>query len=352
LRPQRYSFFILFQGKRAKISFQQRTTMISVSFYPKYSWHEVIVEKIMDNLPQSEGCECLPLQYMISIDPKKENTAAIHAILLGAVAPRPIALASTLDKDGNPNLSPFSFYNTFGASPPILVFSPARRIRDNTTKHTLDNARDTGEVVINAVTYDMVQQTSLASTEYEKGVNEFLKAGFTPVPSLTVKPFRVGESPVQFECSVKQIIETGSEGGAGNLVVCEIRMIHIHEKVFKEGKIDHQSMDLVGRLGGDWYCRAHGDALFEVEKPLARKGIGIDNIPEPIRNSRYLTGNDLGRLGNIESLPSKEEIESFRMELENLKQEFADHENVIHAAASHLIEANRIWDAWKALLSK
>lgn len=226
-------------------------------------------------------------------------------ILTGAVGPRPIALASTVDPDGNPNLSPFSFFNAFGSNPPILIFSPARKGRDNTTKHTYENLKLVDEVVINVVTYGMVQQISLASSDFPKGVNEFEKAGFTMEPSELVKPFRVAESPVQFECRVLQIIETGDQAAAGNLVICRIVAIHIDESILdSNGNIDPHKIDLVGRLGGDFYCRASGNAVFAVEKPLSKPGIGIDSLPEHVRLSHILTGNDLGRLGNLKTLPS------------------------------------------------
>jgi flavin reductase (DIM6/NTAB) family NADH-FMN oxidoreductase RutF len=249
---------------------------------------------------------------MITIEPGKIATGMLHSHLLAAVAPRPIALASTLDIDGNPNLSPFSFFNVFGVNPPIAIFSPARRVKNNTIKHTLENARDTGELVINIVNYAMVQQMSLASTEYEKGVNEFKKAGFTEIPSLKVQPARVKESPVQLECKVKDIIYTGTEGGAGNLIICEILLVHINPDILNaEGKIDQHKIDVVGRLGADWYVRASGNALFEVEKPLTTMGIGVDVLPESIRLSKVLTGNNLGQLGNVEKIPTVEEGNDF-----------------------------------------
>ena len=215
---------------------------------------------------------------MITIDPKSIATAKLQGYLQGSVGPRPIAFASTMDAQGNPNLSPFSFFNVFSANPPILVFSPARRVRDNSIKHTLINVEATGEVVINVVNYDMVQQTSLASTEYGEGVDEFLKSGFTPIASEVVMPFRVKESPVQFECKVTQIIALGTEGGAGNLILCEVVRIHIDENILDEnGGIDQHKIDLVSRLGGNWYSRSN-QGLFEVPKPLTTLGIGVDAI--------------------------------------------------------------------------
>jgi flavin reductase (DIM6/NTAB) family NADH-FMN oxidoreductase RutF len=251
---------------------------------------------------------------MKTIIPSEIPVPELHQLLLGAVAPRPIALASTVDAQGNPNLSPFSFYNAFGVNPSTLIFSPSRRGRDNTVKNTYENVKEVPEVVINAVTYSMVQQVSLASTEYPRGVNEFEKSGLTPLASEKVKPFRVKESPVQFECKVRQVIETGDQGGAANLVICEILLIHVNPDVLNaQGKIDTRKMDLVGRMGADFYVRASGNAIFEVEKPIARQGIGVDSLPEEIRLSTVLTGNDLGRLGNLESLPTYDEIAASRL---------------------------------------
>ena len=249
---------------------------------------------------------------MLTIDPKEIPVPKLHHYLLGGVGPRPIALASTVDKDGNPNLSPFSFFNVFSANPPIMVFSPARSGRTGATKNTFDNVKETREVVINVVTYAIVQQVSLASSPYEKGVNEFIKSGLTPVASDLVKPFRVKESPVQFECKVNDIIELGQNGGAGNLVICEVLKIHINENVLDENDmIDQQKIDLVSRMGGNWYCRADQHAMFEVAKPITTIGIGVDAIPEKIRNSTILTGNELGLLGSVEEFPTQEEVAAF-----------------------------------------
>jgi flavin reductase (DIM6/NTAB) family NADH-FMN oxidoreductase RutF len=245
-----------------------------------------------------------------TFDPSKIPHADLHRLMLGAVAPRPIAFASTVDSEGRPNLSPFSFFNAFGVNPSTLIFSPSRRGRDNTTKDTFENLKLVPEVVINAVTYSMVEQVSLASTEFPKGVNEFEKAGFTPVASEKIRPFRVGESPVQWECKVRQIIETGSGGGAANLIICEVLLVHINEEILTaDNQIDTQNIDLVGRLGGDFYVRAHGNALFKVEKPLQKPAIGFDALPDHLRNSPLLTGNELGRLGSSETIPTREEIE-------------------------------------------
>ena len=294
---------------------------------------------------------------MITIDPKEIKTGQFHAHMLSAVAPRPIAFASTIDQNGLPNLSPYSFFNAFGSKPPTLVFSPARRVRDNTIKHTLENIYDTMEVVINVVSYAMVQQASLSSCEYPKGVSEFVKAGFTPIESKLIKPFRVKESPVQFECKVKQVIETGHEGGAGNLVICEILLMHVNENVMDEqGRIDQHKIDLVARCGYDWYCRASGAALFEVAKPNLKLGIGIDQIPSSILDSDVLSGNDLGQLANIELLPAQDSINEFAemAEIKNLRSVLqSDSSNAkfaLHLAAKELIKAKKIEDAWKLLL--
>ncbi len=296
---------------------------------------------------------------MKTIDPKQIKTGLLHAYMLSAVAPRPIAFASTIDKHGNPNLSPFSFFNAFGSKPPTLIFSPARRVRDNTIKHTLENAYETMEVVINTVNFDMVQQMSLSSCEYPKGVNEFIKSGFTPVESVMVKPFRVKESPVQFECKVTKIIETGNEGGAGNLIICEILLMHIHESVLdSEDKIDQHKIDLVARCGYNWYARASGDALFEVDKPNLKLGIGFDQLPAEIRESTVLSGNDLGKLANSESLPSQEEIESYaslpEITLLLNYQAKSDDEMLkfIHETAREMIRAGKTSEALRLLLIK
>ena len=293
-----------------------------------------------------------------SIDPKQLSVPEFHSYMLGAVAPRPVAFASTVDKEGNVNLSPFSFFNAFGSNPPILIFSPARRVRDNTTKHTLQNVEEVDEVVINIVNYDIVQQMSLSSTEYEKGVNEFIKSGLTPVESERVRPPRVAEAPAAFECKVKQIIPTGTEGGAANLIICEVLLMHVKENIMdKEGKIDPFKLDAVARMGGDWYCRAQGDALFTVPKPIRNKGMGVDQLPEEIRNSHILSGNDLGMLGNTERLPGPEEVKAFARQhhiqelLEQFKSEKEEY-NVEHQhqlAKSYLKEGD-VESAWKVLL--
>lgn len=290
---------------------------------------------------------------MISINPKEVSPAKLQGYLQSAIAPRPIAFASTVDANGNPNLSPFSFFNVFSSNPPILVFSPARRVRNNTIKHTLINCDNTREVVINIVDYSMVQQMSLSSTEYADGVNEFEKAGFTMLESDVVKPFRVTESPVQFECKVNDIISLGNEGGAGNLIICEVVKIHVSEAILDEnGAIDQLKIDLVSRLGGNWYSRAI-NGLFEVEKPLSTLGIGVDNIPEFIKESTYFDGNDLGKLGNIEAIPNEEEIAIFVKENFTIKGVLsADDEGKKHQKAKEYLDNNDALSAWKVLLAK
>jgi len=294
---------------------------------------------------------------MKTIDPKEVSIAELHGYLLGAIGPRPIAFASTINEKGEPNLAPFSFFNVFSANPPIAIFSPARRGRDNTTKHTYENVKKVKEVVINVVNYDLVQQCSLASTEYAEGVNEFVKAGLTPVASDLIRPFRIKESPVQLECIVKDVIELGTGGGAGNLVISEVVKIHISEAILDaNGKIDPTKIDLVGRMGGNYYSRAHGSALFEVAKPLTTLGIGVDAIPADIRNSGILTGNDLGQLGNVEQLPDETDVNEYRLiELSDLFMEHEDDakalEQELHIRAKSLIATGEITDAWKTLLS-
>ena len=290
---------------------------------------------------------------MVTLDPKELSPAKLQGYLQSAVAPRPIAFASTIDKNGKPNLSPFSFFNIFSANPPILVFSPARRVRDNSTKHTLINCQDTKQVVINVVNFEIVQQMSLSSTEYPSGVNEFEKAGLTAIPSDIVKPYRVAESPVQFECKVNEIIALGTEGGAGNMIICEVVKIHINEAVLdSNGIIDPIKIDLVSRLGGNWYSRAN-QGLFEVEKPLATLGIGVDAIPSFIKDSAIFNGNDLGKLGNVESLPTNEEITIFVKQNFEIKAVLSadDDEKKYHLAKDYL-DNNEVLTAWKVLLAK
>jgi len=295
---------------------------------------------------------------MIRINPKEVSLSVLHSYLLGAVAPRPIAFASTIDKEGNPNLAPFSFFNVFSANPPIAVFSPARNGRTGQNKHTFENIKEIPEVVINMVNYNMVQQTSLASTEYPKGVNEFTKAGFTPLASEMVKPFRVKESPAQLECKVKQVIELGDKGGAGNLMICEVVLLHINKDVLDVNQqIDPNKIDLVARLGGNWYSRTNGNALFKVDKPLLKLGIGIDQIPAYIRNSNVLTGNNLGQLANIEKLPTSLEVTTYKNSgaineaFEIYGKNKNKLENQLHHLAKGLLENGKVEEAWKVLLS-
>lgn len=295
---------------------------------------------------------------MLSLNPSDLSTAELQNYLQYAIAPRPICFVSTIDKEGNINLSPFSFFNMFSTNPPVCIFSPARRVRDNTTKHSLENVLEVPECVINIVNYDMVRQTSLASVEYPKGVNEFIKAGFTQLPSDLVKPPRVAESPVQMECSIKQVINLGENAGAGNLVIAEIKRIHIKEEILDSaGKIDQVKIDLVARLGGDWYCRVTEENLFQVEKPVRTLGIGVDAIPSAVKNSNILTGNNLGQLGNVEKLPSDVEIANFQSD-PDLKQildatigDNTNRERELHQYARKLLDKGKVMDAWKALLS-
>lgn len=289
---------------------------------------------------------------MISIDPKEVSTVKLQGYLQGAVGPRPIALASTLDENGNPNLSPFSFFNVFSSNPPILVFSPARRVRNNTVKHTLINVQQTKEVVISVVNYDIVQQVSLASTEYADGVDEFIKSGLTPMPSDVVKPYRVAESPVQFECVVKDIIALGDGGGAGNLVICEVVRVHVSEAVLDEnGAIDQHKIDLVSRMGGNWYSRSN-KGLFEVPKPLVTLGVGVDAIPDFIKKSGVFSGNDLGMLGNIEVLPTQDEITNFVNQSFEAKAVLStDDSQKLYQKAKDMLAKEQVIEAWMLLLA-
>jgi flavin reductase (DIM6/NTAB) family NADH-FMN oxidoreductase RutF len=289
---------------------------------------------------------------LLTLRPEDLETRDLHGYLLGAVGPRPIAFASTVDAEGNPNLAPFSFFNVFSANPPVLIFSPARRVRDNTTKHTLENVLETPEVVINVVTYPMVQQMSLASTEYGRGINEFEKAGFTMVPSETVTPCRVGESPVQFECRVTKVEALGEDGGAGNLIFSEVVRIHLKREVLDgEGRLDPAKLDLVARMGGNWYSRA-SDGLFEVPKPLSSKGVGVDAIPETIRNSTILTGNDLGMLGNFEKIPTEGEVSTFLDETVEARTALSSGDPlVIQKQARAYLQEGDVAAAWKLLLA-
>ncbi len=285
---------------------------------------------------------------MLTVDPSSTPQNLLHSHLVSSVGPRPICFASTIDSLGNPNLAPFSFFNIMGSSPPIAVFSPARSGRTGNNKDTVYNVKEVPEVVINIVTYSMVQQTSLASAEYPKGVNEFIKAGFTSIPSDKVRPFRVKESPVQMECKVLEVKETGTGGGSGNLIICEIILMHINEDVLNpDGRIDQTKIDTVGRMGANFYCRAHGEALFEQPQPGHNLGIGIDSLPASIRNSKILSGNDLGRLGNIPHLPNEADIAAYKS---SVLRKF-ENEKDLHREAKRLLEGNHLVEAWKLLLA-
>ncbi len=284
---------------------------------------------------------------MITLDPKELPIPSLQAYLVHSIAPRPVAFVSTIDKKGNVNLSPFSFFNAFSSNPPVVVFSPARSGRTNATKNTHDNVLEVPEAVINVVNYDMVHQMSLASSEYPKGVNEFVKSGFSTIASEKVKPPRVKESPVQMECRVMEVVELGKNPGAGNLVICEILLLHVSESVLNDKKlIDQHKLDLVGRLGANWYVRASGNALFEVIKP-AGTGMGVDALPETIKNSTVLTGNNLGQLGNVEKMPNPEEVIAYKNE--HLKHIGSAHE--LHVLAKKLLDEGRVEEGWKILLS-
>ena len=271
------------------------------------------------------------------------------------IAPRPVCFASTIDKAGHVNLSPFSFFNLFSSNPPVVIFSPSRRVRDNTTKHTLQNVMEVPEVVINIVTYDMVQQVSLSSCEYPKGVNEFVKAGFTEQPATVVKPPMVKESKLKLECRVMEIKPLGTEGGAGNLVICEVLIAHIDDSLIDaDKKIDQRKIEHIARLGGDWYSRVNASSLFQVEKPNTALGIGIDALPPGIRNSKTLNGNQLGQLANVQSIPGidpafsdarlKEIIQYYSVNPEEMEKE-------LHIHAAQLLDAGRVNDAWQVLLA-
>jgi flavin reductase (DIM6/NTAB) family NADH-FMN oxidoreductase RutF len=293
---------------------------------------------------------------MKTILPSEVSVGQLHQVLLGAVAPRPIAFASTIDAAGHPNLAPFSFFNVFSANPPILIFSPARRGRDNTTKHTFENVKEVKECVIHIVNFDMVQQMSLSSVEFPKGVSEFVKAGFTPLPSEHVKPFRVKEAPIQIECKVNEVIELGQQGGAGNLVICEVLCIHLDEKILDtNGRIDPRLLDPVARLGGDWYTRASA-GLFEVPKPNEKPAIGFDQLPADILQSPVLSGNDLGQLGNVEKLPDETSVNEYKLtELAELFMDYegkaAELELALHQRAKELLAERKTQEAWMTLLS-
>lgn len=286
---------------------------------------------------------------------KDIDSAAAQNYLQHSIAPRPICFASTIDSNGKVNLSPFSFFNLFSTNPAIVVFSPSRRVRDNTTKHTLQNILEVPEVSINIVSYDMVQQTSLASCEYPKGTDEFLKTGFTQEPSQIIKPPRVKDSPIQMECKVLEVKPLGTEGGAGNLVIAEILMMHINENILNEaGNIDQKKLDVVARLGGNWYTRANSSTIFEVEKPNTQLGIGVDSLPENIRNSKILTGNNLGQLANVNETPFVDT--AFEDDqLKNIFQYYSadpeEMEKELHLYAKELLDNGKVKEAWQVLLA-
>jgi flavin reductase (DIM6/NTAB) family NADH-FMN oxidoreductase RutF len=294
---------------------------------------------------------------MLTIDPKSIPVPKLHHYLLGAVGPRPIAFASTIDAQGRPNLAPFSFFNVFSANPPIMVFSPARSGRANTTKDTYENVKEVPECVINVVNYAIVEQMSLASSPFERGVDEFVKSGLTPVSSELVKPFRVQEAPVQFECKVNQVIELGQEGGAGNLIICEVVRIHIQDDILDADQmIDQKKIDLVARMGGNWYCRANQNSMFEIKKPIATIGVGYDQLPEDVRQSTVLTANDLGKLGGITEIPNETDVNEFKLiELSELFVSLEDEpsklEEELHKMAQQFLKEDKLEEAWKTLLA-
>lgn len=286
---------------------------------------------------------------MLEIHPNKVSIKELHHYLLSSVAPRPIALASTIDLNGTKNISPFSFFNIFSANPPIAIFSPARRVRNNTVKDTLCNIQTIKEVVINVVDFNLVEQTSLSSVEYSSEIDEFIKAGLTPVKSKKIKPFRVEESPIQMECKVTDIIELGKKGGAGNLIICEIVLIHINKKILnKDGQIDQNKLQLVGRMGSNWYSKGFDNALFEIEKPIKGIAIGFDQIPNWIKESSIFTKTDLTKLASVNTLPKKNEIEKFikKNKILNFKNQSG-----IKEKAKEYLNSNEIELAWKCLLA-
>ena len=289
------------------------------------------------------------------INLKELTTTETQNYLQHAIAPRPICFASTIDKKGNINLSPFSYFNLFSANPPIVIFSPARRVRNNTTKHSLQNVLEVPEVVINIVDYDMVQQTSLASCEFEKGINEFEKAGFTMEAATIVTPPMVKESKIKLECKVNEVRLLGKEGGAGNLVICEVLCMHIDESVLDENnKIDQTKLHHVARLGGDWYCKVDATNLFKVTKPNIQLGIGVDALPTSIKNSNILTGNNLGLLANVNEMPMVDA--TFNDDtLKNIIQYYSinpdEMEKELHFYAKELLNTGNVNGAWQVLLA-
>jgi flavin reductase (DIM6/NTAB) family NADH-FMN oxidoreductase RutF len=294
---------------------------------------------------------------MLSIDLSKIGVPKAHHYLLSAVGPRPICFASTIDEKGRSNLAPFSFFNVFSSNPPIAVFSPSRSGRTGQNKDTFNNVQKVKQVVINLVNYKMVEQMSLASSPYPPETDEFVKSGLTPLKSELIKPFRVKEAPVQMECEVIEIKELGQSGGAGNLVICKILKMHISKELLNNEKmIDQEKIDLVARMGGDWYCRTDSNSMFEIKKPISTKGIGFDEMPNEVLNSTILSGNDLGKLGGIEALPDETDVNEFRLiELSELFLEFEDNakalEIALHKKAKYFLSKNQLKAAWKTLLS-
>lgn len=293
---------------------------------------------------------------MATFDPAELPVPRVHQLLLGCVSPRPIALTSTVGADGVVNLAPFSFFNVFSANPPVAVFSPARRGRDASTKHTYDNVKHHPECVINMVSYAMLHQMNITSTEYPGSVDEFVKSGFTPVPSEKVKPPRVAESPAQLECRVREVIELGTGGGAGNLVVCEVVLIHISDRVLDEaGRVAPDKMDLVARMGGHWYSRAKS-GLFELAQPTDKIAVGWDRLPPEVRTSAVLTGNQLGQLASVADIPDETAVNEYK--LTELDELFMEHEanaaalkDALHRKAATLIEQGEIARAWMTVLA-
>ncbi|MBP5995665.1 MAG: flavin reductase family protein [Crocinitomicaceae bacterium] len=294
---------------------------------------------------------------MITFNPQEISVQRLHQLLLGSIGPRPIAFASTMNAAGQANLAPFSFFNVFSANPPILIFSPARSGRTNETKDTYKNVKELPEVVINVVNFEIVHQMSLASSPYSPGISEFEKSGLTPIPSETIKPFRVAEAPVQFECRVNEVKELGHEGGAGNLIICEVLRMHVREDLIDEkGLIDQHKIDLVSRMGGDWYVRADEKSMFEIKKPITTCGIGFDVLPIDIRNSRVLSGNDLGQLAGIEELPNETDVNEYKLiELSelfvSLENDAVELEAQLHQKAKALLSENKLEEAWLTLLA-
>lgn len=292
---------------------------------------------------------------MLQIEPNKINTKDLHQYLLSIVGPRPIALASTIDIHNNNNLSPFSFFNIFSANPPIAIFSPARRVRNNTEKDTLKNIKQIKEVVINIVNYQLVEKASISSGEYEPEIDEFIKAGLTPIASEKIKPFRVKESPVQMECKVNQILELGKNGGAGNLIICEIVLIHINKNILnKENGIDQNKIKLVGRMGGSWYSKGFDEALFKIQKPDKNCGIGLDKIPNKIKNNPIFNESEICKLATINKLPGKHEIQLFKKSTETIEIDKIKNKNKrekkIQLKVKECLEKGNIEEAWKYLL--